>query len=151
MRRRLLSTAGLHEQVQAAVRAEEIGSPGGEWQSALHRRLLVSTRLLVSDHAGLLKHRRRRHTLHCMSFFLVVDAPAATRARAAAGASDGYTLHMRLYALTHIYIYILYTAGDYKSLEKRAARTLYVRGPENDFSRVTPLYFSPSVSYISYY
>lgn len=55
MRRYMLLTVGLLEQMPAAIRAEKIGSSGGEWQSSLHRHFLVAARLHVSGHAGLLK------------------------------------------------------------------------------------------------
>lgn len=54
MQRYLFDSGGIQKQLSTTIRAKETNRARGKRESTLHRRVLVSTRLLVPDHTKLL-------------------------------------------------------------------------------------------------
>jgi len=66
----VLHTRQLLVTLSAAVCAEETGSPGGWWRSTVHRHILVSTLLHLSDHT---KQWLNNHKVQTYFFCIQVD------------------------------------------------------------------------------
>ena len=60
MQRYMFRSGGIQEQLSTTIRAKETNRPRGKRESALHRRVLVSTRLLVPDHTKFLNINKLR-------------------------------------------------------------------------------------------
>lgn len=55
----MFRSGGIQKQLSATIRAKETNRARGKRESTLHRRVLVSTRLLVPDYTKLLNIRQQ--------------------------------------------------------------------------------------------